>query len=209
MSSEDAVIPSAVVPLGNPPIVADAKKLIEVKYPKLHGRFNIAFNGLPDDMTIHDAIEAISTDVEGWIAAIPDNFKTSNHALSRPKFGISYILQNEEVRSILGKDYCDLKNAIIERAFEALKKDVVIPSDTKKITKREREDNGGADIGGADIGGADVLSMSDDTRDKVMARNAELEETNKFLAESLIKVVQDNYGSTVSEILQKSFSLIR
>ena len=207
MSSSIDVQPVHV--LGNPPLISDGKKLIEAKYTKLHGRFNVAFNGLPDDMTLKDAIDTIAGDVSGWLAAMPDNYKTSNHALSRPKFGLSFLLQNEEVRAILGGEYCDLKNTSIERAFEALKKDFVIPSEKKEkekdgstSSKREREREAEPDV----LVGDGEFDELRETLAKVMARNAELEESNRFLSTSLIRVFQDQYGETPAGILQSLFA---
>lgn len=209
--NDPAPIPAPVT-LGNPPLVSDAKKLIAAKYLKLHGRFNTAFNGLPEDMTLKDAIDTIEGDVAGWLVSMPDNFKTSNHALSRPKFGISFLLQNEEVRAILGSEYCDLKNTHIERAFEALKKDIVIPSEKKDkegstSSKRERERENEQNIIPAD----DVMEDNDtvggdgdihETLAKVLTRNAELEQSNKFYSDALIKIFHDQYGKVPAELLQ-------
>lgn len=199
--------PSAVPSLNAcavPTLVADAKKLIELKYPKLHGRFNFAFNGLPDDMPIKEAVDLIAGDVAGWLAAMPDNFKTSNHAISRPKFGLSYILQHEDVRAVLGGEYCDIKNTHIERAFEALKKDVVIPSE-----KKEKEMNDSTAVSdAAAVETVDAMTTGDDDDDvqatisKMAIKIAELEASNKFLADSLINVMNDQYGDTVSNLVK-------
>jgi hypothetical protein len=174
-------------------LVSDAKKLIEVKYPKLHGRFNYAFNGLPDDMLLKDAIDAIASDVAGWLGGLPDNFKTSGHAISRPKFGLSYVLQLEEVRAVLGGEYCDIKNKSIERAFEALKKDFVVPSEKKE----------GGSVGTAS---ATANTLNDD-EDTVAAeghdadsRILKLERENTFLKESLVSIINDQHGRTMGTI---------
>lgn len=177
-------------------LVSDAKKLIEVKYPKLHGRFNFAFNGLPDDMTLREAVDAISGDVEGWLAAMPDNFKTSSHAISRPKFGLSFILQQEEVRAALGGDYCDIKNTGIEREFEALKKDFVVPAEKKDVAP--------AVVAGAPVGEAqEEEEEEDDEATDVGTRSlvTRLEEENAFLKASLIRLVHEQHGSTMSTII--------
>ena len=212
MSSED--IANAVetkntdlapVALPNPPLVSDAKKLIEVQYPKLHGRFNFAFNDLPEDMTLKDAIDAIAGDVPAWLTSMPDNLKSSSHALSRPKSGVSFLLQHEAVRAVLGSEYCDLKNTSIKRAFDAVKKDIVITSDKSKdgssaapfaVNRRDDEDGGHVLMEG---GEDDELNES---LAKVLARNAQLEETNRFLSDALYKVFHDQYGAVPAQILQ-------
>ena len=109
------------------PLVADAKRLLTVSYPKLFSRFNHAFHGYEDASELVAAIDAITSDVRAWLSEMPANFKTSAHALSRPKFGLIFVLKNALVRAALGDAKCAAAVAAIERGWETCYKDIVVP----------------------------------------------------------------------------------
>lgn len=106
--------------------VRDAKSLIETTYPKLCTRFNMAFHAYSDATPLSDAITDIERDVYAWLKSMPDNFKTSNHALSRPKYGVVFILKNEHVRTVLGAPRCSEAIDAIESAWEECKRNLVV-----------------------------------------------------------------------------------
>lgn len=105
--------------------VGDAKAILTTTYPKLYSRFNYAFHGCEDATPLAEVVAAIKSDVRGWLNNMPDNFKTSNHALSRPKFGLIFVLKNEQVRAVLGEEECDATIDAIESAWEACKRELV------------------------------------------------------------------------------------
>jgi hypothetical protein len=81
----------------------------------------MAFHAFPDDMDIDDAVQQITSDVEGWLTSMPDNFKTSYHALSRPKFGVLFVLKNDDVRARMGAEACDDAIKVIESQWDTCK----------------------------------------------------------------------------------------
>ena len=184
--------------------VSDAKKLIEVKYPKLHGRFSYAFNGLPDDMPLKDAVDAIAGDVAGWLGAMPDNFKTSSHAISRPKFGLSYVLQLDDVKAVLGSQYCDDINSHIESVFDSLKKDYIVHSEKNAVQEvgegggiKGVEGNDGECIEGE---GVEYAKQMNDMFHRITVKKV------KFLEEALVSLISDGHGRTLASIFEKLLS---
>ena len=120
-------------------LVSDAKHLISVEYPKLNSRFNYAFHGHDDSTPLAEAVSAITSDVHSWLKSMPDNFKTSNHALSRPKYGLVFVLRNDSVRSSLGEQFCSSAIDTIERMWDECKKDIVNIKDDVPLLETEDE----------------------------------------------------------------------
>jgi hypothetical protein len=119
--------------------VADAKNLILVTYPKLYSRFNYAFYGHEDSAPLLEVIDVIRADVRAWLSSMPDNFKTSNHALSRPKFGLVFVLKHDKVHEVLGEAYCNAAADAVEKGWDECKKDLVVLKDDAPILETEDE----------------------------------------------------------------------
>jgi hypothetical protein len=119
--------------------VGDAKNLVTTTYPKLFSRFNFAFNGHEDSTPLVEVVDVIRADVRAWLAAMPDNFKTSNHALSRPKFGLVFVLKHDSVRAALGEAYCSSAVALIDKTWDECKKDLVVAKDDAPALETEDE----------------------------------------------------------------------
>ena len=124
----DALKPAPVVAYSYPvaaPLVSHGKQLLTALYPKLHGRFVFAFHGFSDDLPLRDAVEGVTHDVEGWLRSLPENFKSSTHALSRPKFGLTFVLRHDATKDALGAEFCRSSATLIDDQFERVKKDIV------------------------------------------------------------------------------------
>lgn len=140
--------------------VGDAKGAIALMYPKLYARFNQAFHAFPDDLDIEDAVQQITADVEGWLTSMPDNFKTSHHALSRPKFGVFFVLKNEEVKARMGVEACEEAIKVIESQWDACKRKLVVAPPAPSVllaaaaAVSAAEGEGGGGGRGDDAGGA-------------------------------------------------------
>lgn len=128
--------------------IGDAKSAIALEYPKLFARFNQAFHAFSDETEIEEAMVQITADVEGWLSSMPENFKTSHHALSRPKFGALYVLKNESVRERWGEDECDKAINAIESQWDACKRKLVAvaaPAPAASVQASAQEDDVGLD----------------------------------------------------------------
>jgi hypothetical protein len=108
-------------------------------------------------MDVIDAVRQIASDVEGWLVSMPENFKTSTHALSRPKFGVAYVLKNDDVRSRVGADMCDELMNTIESQWSVCKGRVVIPPSIDVASDAICDDTE-KDVHGDDALLVDVLS---------------------------------------------------
>jgi hypothetical protein len=128
--------------------VGDAKNAIMLRYPKLYARFNQAFHTFPDSVQIEDAINQITADVDGWLSSMPENFKTSYHALSRPKFGVMFVLNNEEVRARLGVEACEDAIKKIESQWDECKRKLVVAAPSETDGQVALLDGGGGGDGG-------------------------------------------------------------
>jgi hypothetical protein len=163
--------------------VGDAKGAIALEYPKLFARFNQAFHAFSDDTELDVAIPQIVADVEGWLASMPDNFKSTHHALSRPKFGALYVLKNEDVRARMGTEACDEAIHAIESQWDACKRKLVVaaPPALAVSAADAHED------------AAEVAEVQQD----VNARNARLVDT---LSQGIRQLLQRHYDDTVVEL---------
>jgi hypothetical protein len=162
--------------------VGRAKELVEAAYPKLFTRFNFAFNGHEDSEPLSEVVSLIISDVRGWLQSMPDNFKSSNHALSRPKYGLSYVLRLDEVRADMGIEFCDKAVDIVEAGWEECKRDLVIL----------KED-----------GSAPPLENSEELRVKV----DELTARNEMLSSALTAMLAKHYDSDVASLFQSLLQL--
>jgi hypothetical protein len=120
--------------------VGDAKAMVTTTYPKLYSRFNYAFHGHDDGAPLAEVVEAIKGDVHAWLAGMPDNFKSSNHALSRPKFGLMFVLKSERVRAQLGDEACEAAIDAVEGAWDACKRELVVAKEADSAPATEHED---------------------------------------------------------------------
>ena len=78
---------------------------------------------------------------------MPDNFKTSYHALSRPKFGVLFVLKNEEIRARLGVEACEDAIKKIESQWDECKRKMVAaPSETDGPVVRLDGGGGGGGV---------------------------------------------------------------
>lgn len=180
MTDNNAHEETAVVPITT---VSEAKALIVAEYPKLCGRFNVAFVGASDDELLLPVVDRILADVSGWVASFPDNFKTSSQAVSRPKFGLLYLLKHESVRASLGSPYCLQAIERIERAWDDVKRDHVVAKDEKPAPERQSGDANEASTTEDD---APPTSTEDDLRAEIELLKA----TNEFLATALIEQIR-------------------
>lgn len=161
--------------------VHDAKKIITETYPKLFGRFNYAFHGHEDTAPLSEVVEVITADVRTWLESMPDNFKTSNHALSRPKYGIVFVLKHAAVREALGDEYCNKAVDLIEKNWEDCKKDIVVTKD-------------------------DVVTLESD--DELRAKVDELTARNEMLSMALLGLVKQHYDAEMASIFKAMLSKI-
>jgi hypothetical protein len=170
------------------PIVADAKAFLTASYPKLFSRFVFAFQGHEDSAPLGGVVDAIASDVAGWFRSMPDNFKTSSHALSRPKFGLLFVLKDAEVRKSVGEQRCAAAVEAIERAWEECKKAIVVPS--------VKESKGGADGGAQTAAAAAVKSENDD--DDIKLKYDLLSAKFDFLASTHVAMLAKHYDADVA-----------
>ena len=179
------------------PLVADAKRLLTVSYPKLFSRFNHAFHGYEDASELVAAIDAITSDVRAWLTEMPANFKTSSHALSRPKFGLIFVLKNALVRAALGDAKCAAAVAAIERGWETNHKDIVVP-------KPPPQPAVSGTAGGADESeGTSAAAAAADMQEK----HYELLERTKLLERALVQLLEKNYDDVVAGLVQGLLSV--
>lgn len=168
---------------GVPLVVADAKRLITATYPKLFSRFNFAFHGHEDDEPLSDVIDTIASDVLRWLQAMPENFKTSSHALSRPKFGLLFVLKHSAVRERIGEACCNTAADTVELAWEECKRALVVVKDDP----------------------AQVLESEEELRGRV----DDLVAKNEVLSEALVALINTHYDQSIAslfETLLKRFS---
>ena len=177
------------------PLVADAKRLLTVSYPKLFSRFNHAFHGHDDASELVAAIDAITSDVRAWLSEMPANFKTSAHALSRPKFGLIFVLKNALVRAALGDAKCAAAVAAIERGWETCYKDIVVPKPPQPAVSSATA--GGDDSEGTSAAAADMLQ---EKHDELLART-------KLLERALVQLLEKNYDDVVAGLVQGLLSV--
>jgi len=190
-------IPAAFTP-GGAPLVSDAKALVTSTYPKLCGRFNFAFHGYDDATPLRGAVDGIVGDVLAWLTAMPDKFRTSNHSLSRPKFGLVFVLKHEAVRATLGDAYCQAAIDTVERLWEDCKKDLVVPQAPKDP----------AALGGASRAVVKIEGVvgEEDELDELRGRVEELKAANAFVSGALVEHLRTAHGEGVASLVQ---SLLR
>jgi hypothetical protein len=181
------------------PLVADAKRLLTVSYPKLFSRFNHAFHGYEDASELVAAIDAITSDVRAWLTEMPANFKTSSHALSRPKFGLIFVLKNALVRAALGDAKCAAAVAAIERGWETNHKDIVVPKPPPPPQPAVSGTAGGAD----ESEGTSAAAAAADMQEK----HYELLERTKLLERALVQLLEKNYDDVVAGLVQGLLSV--
>lgn len=174
---------------GATPKVADAKRLVAACYPKLFSRFNVAFYGHEDDEELKSAIDALTADVGAWLSGLPENFKTSGHAMSRPKFGAIFVLKHPQVRQALGDAWCATSVDAIESRFEELHKGLVLP----------KKDVGG---GPAPAGAPGEEIANDELVATLRAKNDELTNRLALIERVLVDILTKNYDSTVAGLVQ-------
>jgi hypothetical protein len=148
--------------------VRDAKRIITETYPKLFGRFNYAFHGHEDGAPLSEVVDVITANVRTWLESMPDNFKTSNHALSRPKYGIVFALKHVDVRAALGDEYCSAAAETIEKNWDECKKDIVVSKD-------------------------DAVTLESD--DELRARVEDLTSKNEMLSSALVALIGKHYDT--------------
>ena len=159
--------------------VADAKALITETYPKLYSRFNFAFHGHEDGAPLSEVIDVITADVRAWLQSMPDNFKTSNHALSRPKYGLVFVLKNDDVRAALGDEYCTAAVAAIEKVWDECKKDIVVIKDDIPLLESEEE---------------------------LRAKIEDLSAKNDILSAALVGLLSKHYDADISSLFETLLS---
>jgi len=174
-SAASAVIVS--FPPGKTLLVSDAKALITATYPKLFSRFNYAFNGHADSASLAEAVDAISSDVLAWLQAMPDNFKTSSHALSRPKFGLIFALKHEGVRASLGEARCVSAIEAVEGAWEDCKK-ALVPAKDEVV--------------------APLLECEEDLRSRV----EELTTKNDMITVALVSLIAKHHDASIATLVE-------
>lgn len=177
---------------GAAPKVADAKRLIATSYPKLFSRFNVAFYGHEDTEELKPAIDALTADVEAWLSGLPENFKTSAHAISRPKFGAVFVLKNAQVREALGEAWCNAAIDVIERRFDELHKALVLPKTPTASAPAE------AVLSEEVVANEDAQQLVATLR----AKNDELSNRLALIERVLVDILQKNYDSTVAGLVQ-------
>jgi hypothetical protein len=155
--------------------VKDAKALVATKYSKLHSRFNYAFHGHDDSTPLAEVVDVIRADVHTWLQSMPDNFKTTNHALSRPKFGLLYVLGLPEVQEALGADVCAATSLIVESSWDECKRDLVVAKDDAPVLESE---------------------------DELRTRNEELVAKVDILTSALLDLLAKNYDTTVTTLVE-------
>ena len=173
--------PAATAPAATTFTVADAKRLIIETYPKLYSRFNYAFHGHEDAAPLVGVVDAIKSDVRTWLQSMPDNFKTSNHALSRPKYGLLFVLKTDEARAALGDDYCGPAVDAIERAWDECKKDVVVSKEDVPLLESEEE---------------------------LRAKIDDLAAKNEIMSTALISLLSKHYDADISALFETLLSKI-
>lgn len=162
--------------------VSDVKASLAITYPKLYTRFNQAFASYSDDTLIDDVITSITQDVDGWLNSMPENFKTTHHALSRPKFGILFALKNDTVRARLGEEVCDNAIHIIESRYDIVKHNIVKHNDE-------------------DILKHDKLSV------EMMNASVQSHLTHT-LSDALIRLLETHYDTNVADLFKSLIVLI-
>ena len=155
--------------------VIDAKTLITLTYPKLYSRFNYAFYGHEDGAPLSEVIDVITADVRAWLQTMPDNFKTSNHALSRPKYGLVFVLKNEDVRAALGDEYCSAAVEAVEKVWDECKKDIVVIKDDVPLLESEEE---------------------------LRAKIEDLTSKNEVLSSAMVGLLAKHYDSDISALFE-------
>ena len=170
--------------------VADARRLIAATYPRLFSRFNIAFAGRDGAETLADAVDAITADVAAWLGSMPDNFKTSMHALSRPKYGIVFVLKHDGVRASLGDARCAAWVGAIESGFESAKGALVVAKAAPAAVPA-----GLVEPAAAGGGVAAELAASTSTIADLTARNEQLKS-------ALLSVIEKNYDGVVASLVE-------
>jgi hypothetical protein len=165
-------------------LVGDAKRLITTTYPKLYSRFNYAFHGHEDSEPLSEAIDVITSDIAAWLKSMPDNFKTSNHALSRPKYGLIFVLKHDAIRASIGDAHCTAAIAAIERAWDECKKDIVVVSVKEDATPA--------------AAAAAAGSLDDDLH----ARIYELTARNELLTVTLVAMLGKHYDGVVAALVE-------
>jgi hypothetical protein len=155
--------------------VADAKALILTTYPKLYSRFNYAFYGHEDCAPLSEVVDVITANVHAWLQSMPDNFKTSNHALSRPKYGLIFVLKHETVRASLGEAYCQAAVDAIEKVWDDCKKELVVAKDDVPLLE---------------------------TEDELRAKIEDLAAKNDVLSAALIAQLSKHYDDTVADLVE-------
>lgn len=181
---------------GAAPLVSDAKRLLIASYPKLHGRFTFAFLGHEDDETLQAAVDSIVADVPGWLQSMPDNFKTTTHALSRPKFGLIFVLKHDQVREALGAAGCASAIDAIERGWEATYKGLVIP---KPAATDSAAPSAAGEIEGGDL--------TEQQRCEYEERIEGLAARSLLLERAVVQLLSKNYDDTVADLVQTLLQL--
>ena len=162
-------------------LVGDAKRLVTATYPKLYSRFNYAFHGHEDSEPLSEAVDVITSDIASWLKSMPDNFKTSNHALSRPKYGLIFVLKHDAIRAALGDAHCSAAIGAIERTWDECKKDIVVV-----VVKED----------------AAAPAPTDSHDDDLHARIDELTARNELLAATLLAMLGKHYDGVVAALVE-------
>lgn len=155
-------------------LVSDAKHRISTDYPKLNSRFNFAFHGYNDNTPLREAIDGITSDVLAWLKSMPENFKTSNHALSRPKYGLIFVLKAEEIRKHLGEMYCDNAIELIEGQWDNCKKDIVVAKE----------------------------GVPDETEEELRAKLDDVKSKNDFLVTAMTNLISIKYDREIAALFE-------
>ena len=192
--TEVALIPDAFGP-GCTPLVSDAKAIITAMYPRLCGRFNLAFSNYADTDPLRQALDAIVADVRAWIVALPESCKANNHTIARPKHGLSFVLKHAATRSAFGEAYCAMALHAFDRVWEDCKRELIAPS----VPKANRE-------GGSD-GAADA--EADSTVEDLDLEIEELKTTNHFLASNLVDLIALHYDTKIASLVNSLLRGIR
>ena len=183
MSSSTTATPAAAAVADAAPAplltVSSAKTLISTTYPKLYSRFNYAFYGHEDCAPLAEVIDIITANVSAWLQTMPDNFKTSNHALSRPKYGLIFVLKHETVRASLTDAYCQAAVDAIEKVWDECKKELVVAKDDVPLLE---------------------------TEDELRAKIEDLTAKNDVLSAALIAQLSKHYDDSVADLVETLLS---
>jgi hypothetical protein len=197
-AANEAAVPvqlQLVATPGDTPTVADAKRLVTACYPKLYSRFNHAFHGQDDTAQLMAAVDAVTANVDAWLAAMPDNFKTSTHALSRPKFGLVFVLKHDLVREALGEAWCATAVSAIERGWKLSHNDHVAP----KPLLPPSTPGGTAGLPGE--------GCDDGTNESLKEKYDELLERSLLLERALVQLLEKNYDEYVCGLVSSLLSI--